>query len=914
MWEIQSVKRHHRLFAFAVLSIASGSPPTANAQSTIPERSITLSVSGGISLGSWQAGATWATLKLLRRKQADTVATSDGKQGFGKLTVVSGASAGNINALIAATEWCTSIANQNPESSLFWQVWIPIGWESLTSSDTNRQGRGILSKAAFKTAWDNVSQRIDRYNGASINSSGNCRIPIALTTTKVVSTTEPVGKGDLRASVQRTVGVVQLVKEKAGDSLLFREPTDVLVKEPSLGRARMIAPRGILDDKPWSNSGLTPVNTDALFSLLLASSAFPFAFGPERLRLYPNECFQQACASEIAAYADGGLFDNQAISAALALERVIAARTTPGQRTQKMLSTIADMNVCFTSLDAAIAENLKAKAEMLRTLDAAREGLRNLPVDSAQEVQALRSDSLRALNERIRKNMEEIERGQPARCRDKTDSLSAAMGPVPKVLALFIDAGIYRGPLGEWNRRAEIQGAEPKTPIRSTFALLSNAIGPATQYELAILGRALTTTSDTLLSASTRALPLLADGFAHFGAFLAAGFRQHDFYVGVYDGIRHIVAETECQNAQPVQTCVDERVDRLLASDDLNLNCSGKIVLARLYSLESRRPQTEEREGRHIGGVCRQSAGDSSRKVEILRGQAIAALASAVFEFEDAKDRSSKACSGKLRSFVDAPFCESGLESILTGWKERLKALHVTVSDACIAGQRNEVADLTGDSAEHLCHLLARPYDSYRRDVGYLMKRTQIAERGAIGLLVDLVSYADRANVISLSGGLRIGNPAVNQYEASKFSKFFNGVMPYTVDLVPRRELEFGIQPLAYTFRLRSKNALSFESRGLWRMPFPNRKFLTEHRFVGGPGIRMGRVGPWVQYVSAFAMWGEGVPKEVPVTDALVGLLGGSFRLGMRWEAHRSGMLFVGFGDVANLLRAATRGIIGDRR
>src|SRR5262245_44903224 len=96
--------------------------PAAPAEGTGASPSYVLTVSGGISLGSYEAGLTWAMVRYLKLAP-DAV-------DHGRLVAASGASAGNINAFLAATTWCQDEGTdraETPEDNLFWKAWIPVG-------------------------------------------------------------------------------------------------------------------------------------------------------------------------------------------------------------------------------------------------------------------------------------------------------------------------------------------------------------------------------------------------------------------------------------------------------------------------------------------------------------------------------------------------------------------------------------------------------------------------------------------------------------------------------------------------------------------------------------------------------------------------------------------------------------------
>ncbi|MCA9525890.1 MAG: patatin-like phospholipase family protein, partial [Myxococcales bacterium] len=85
-----------------------------------PER-VGLVVSGGISLGAYQAGVLYARVKDLRARQ-----------GEASLELVTGASAGSINAWLTVVGWCDARPDRmalfaNP----FFDIWTNVGVDVL---------------------------------------------------------------------------------------------------------------------------------------------------------------------------------------------------------------------------------------------------------------------------------------------------------------------------------------------------------------------------------------------------------------------------------------------------------------------------------------------------------------------------------------------------------------------------------------------------------------------------------------------------------------------------------------------------------------------------------------------------------------------------------------------------------------
>ena len=60
--------------------------------------------SGGISAGSYQAGVNWAILDALKRARSGELAGELGLHPH-ELVVATGASAGNVNSILATLEW-----------------------------------------------------------------------------------------------------------------------------------------------------------------------------------------------------------------------------------------------------------------------------------------------------------------------------------------------------------------------------------------------------------------------------------------------------------------------------------------------------------------------------------------------------------------------------------------------------------------------------------------------------------------------------------------------------------------------------------------------------------------------------------------------------------------------------------------
>jgi hypothetical protein len=280
--------------------------------STIP---FVISASGGISLGSYQAGVTWA-LNRLTRYLADNQSVRDA-YGLGKpeLWAATGASAGNINAVLSALEWCAADPRL-PEESLFWRVWVNVGWPELFPPEEERKKSGttdfgVFDRSYFKTTlFSDIEKRMQ---STRIRKEGCDGLAIGVTATRLDPSHFPVTE-QLTAVTQRYAATFQL-KQDDSTHLLFRQ-ADSALRQRALGEmlALDVGPSNIL-------------TRDTLFTLIEASSSFPIAFSPRTLKYYPAPRLdrQGRCPGadlgkcelpDEAYFTDGGVFDNNPLQLA----------------------------------------------------------------------------------------------------------------------------------------------------------------------------------------------------------------------------------------------------------------------------------------------------------------------------------------------------------------------------------------------------------------------------------------------------------------------------------------------------------------------------------------------------------------------------------------------------------------------
>jgi hypothetical protein len=276
-----------------------------------------LTISGGVSLGSYEAGLNWVIVEDLRRRHAGE------RLPVPELVGVTGASAGAINALISALSWCLTPESQGTlEDNLFHDTWIPIGLEALLPMHGNgyRRDDGWLARKAFDRIVADVSAVMA---GAKKGFAFRpCSVSLGITVTRAEPT--PLTLDGLPITQQRVVVPLQMSIED--DRPVFR-PARVAGRDELLGNTLYLA----------SRDGSGAVAHDDVIQALLASAAFPLAFGrvrltecvpapdcPEARRVPAQSCAyvssllgeeRIACQDD---FIDGGVFDNVPVGVAVA--------------------------------------------------------------------------------------------------------------------------------------------------------------------------------------------------------------------------------------------------------------------------------------------------------------------------------------------------------------------------------------------------------------------------------------------------------------------------------------------------------------------------------------------------------------------------------------------------------------------
>jgi len=265
--------------------------------------SVLLTISGGVSLGSYEAGLNWGLLELFKLTARDSLRRAWNLPRY-NLRVVTGASAGNINGFLTAIEWCRTGAATAPEQSLLWKVWVRTGIDQLfplERYDQDDTTKALFSRRYFdRVLFDSVRAAMEGVPASS--SPKDCSIPVGATITRVAPESVAISPG-LYARTQRYAALVVL--RNRGATLEFETPSPDVLSNGALGALLPLPDcHGVIDHRD-------------VFSLIEASSAFPGAFAP--VWLHSATEAGAGCGrlpQDSALFSDGGIFDNNPIDLA----------------------------------------------------------------------------------------------------------------------------------------------------------------------------------------------------------------------------------------------------------------------------------------------------------------------------------------------------------------------------------------------------------------------------------------------------------------------------------------------------------------------------------------------------------------------------------------------------------------------
>ena len=274
---------------------------------------LTITVSGAVSLGSYEAGKIFLLSAALH-----------GSPDSPPLVVGTGASAGSANALIALTEACVG-STPFPEDSLGYLVWTNVGLADLFDEKLAGSGH-LFHTAALHRGFALVADRWRR------GLPPECNFVFSAAVTRESALALDVAEG-LAAARQAERFTVRIAGQEQG------APTISNYVDPNYSFMRPLL--------ELTDGVMTARDVAALESVIVASAAFPLAFPSAPI----PHCLSDAdpaggidaprCPkhTRVDRFVDGGLFDNNPLGTAVRLGEKGFYRGPGGELSTRELPT-----------------------------------------------------------------------------------------------------------------------------------------------------------------------------------------------------------------------------------------------------------------------------------------------------------------------------------------------------------------------------------------------------------------------------------------------------------------------------------------------------------------------------------------------------------------------------------------------
>jgi predicted acylesterase/phospholipase RssA len=293
---------------------------------------ISLTVSGGVSLGAYEAGYLYYTLAAQRANP-----------GFARVILATGASAGSVNALLSLRASCAG-TTLDPRQSLFHRVWVPMGLTQLYRPEATSPV-AAFSQKTFQDVGTMVEEELARGLPES------CDVVLGIVASRLSPRLLEAAEGRLKVPVTEEHFVVRIRGRGEGRIPLITNYVD----PDSLDEQAFL---------PESADGSVPFAS--LLDAVIASTSFPVAFPPRAV----NHCvvrtrgrtapFCPDARATTALFVDGGVFDNSPLRLAATYAAGGLSRTSdhgprwnPGPRLSGSRSPPPDVAFAFLSADAA---------------------------------------------------------------------------------------------------------------------------------------------------------------------------------------------------------------------------------------------------------------------------------------------------------------------------------------------------------------------------------------------------------------------------------------------------------------------------------------------------------------------------------------------------------------------------------
>ncbi|MCY1023195.1 patatin-like phospholipase family protein [Pyxidicoccus sp. MSG2] len=295
-------------------------------------------VSGGISLGAYQAGFISTLVRfwsLARQKGADA------QLGDPSPRVWTGASAGAVNALLGGLASCDEAFAQprwSPEESLFWEIWIKrLDLDGLLPLEDPARTDHLFSGSYMRETLQRIQVKAKETEFRK-----DCTFAFGVTVTNLSGRAVPFGEGgpESRAHLTR-------VTEKLAVQVMTHGRGKLAARLPFLQGAKSATWPFIAVDvdeqryypalgtRPREDGG-QEVSVENLLLAPQASGSFPFAFPPVKLNasFFNEENWEDPDSLKLV---DGGFLNNNPLDLAVRLgmrwnEKESHSRADPSEK------------------------------------------------------------------------------------------------------------------------------------------------------------------------------------------------------------------------------------------------------------------------------------------------------------------------------------------------------------------------------------------------------------------------------------------------------------------------------------------------------------------------------------------------------------------------------------------------------
>ena len=604
-----------------ILLPQSGHTESAAAEQ-LPSR-LSLAISGGASMGAYEAGLIWGLVAVLRQVDSTRGWSLHGELRSTAVASIAGTSAGGINTILAALTWCVNPETEGGfvnriDDNIFRDVWLTPDVNRLLpptpDSPQYLPDDALLSRKDLVHVARNLRQKWDQPG----TFRPGMRLPFGLTVTRVRPESMRVSGVEIKN--QRFFIPFELRTRQDGSAEFGFHPDDY----PLLNDPAMIL-------MPWP-AGRPPfsITDQQVEDALLTTSAFPVGFGRKHLPYCRQTDLsnglsnngQPVAKTEIinegglqcpdgyelaeAEFADGGLFDNLPIGLARQLAES-SVRNKKDNLPVKYLYLDPDRE----RYESQAAEKMSA-CEGENPPDACREMTFNLAAETEvlggaigtarkyELYRELTSDNWRLNLPQISRDIADlIDRsqadmdcdallpyfeGQP-QCADRLRQtarlleLSHSCSRVPIIAPLTAKAlsqsGIATACVSDKDTNNDtlgctIDGVRLREHLARALVDLAATVAPEDETLIRNIKRSrLSIDSDRSIRVTSRGGPITGMLLGAFGAFIDYKFREFDYYVGIYDAIT-VATESQCARNYPsrdqaddIQTCRDRLSEQL---------------------------------------------------------------------------------------------------------------------------------------------------------------------------------------------------------------------------------------------------------------------------------------------------------------------------------------------------------------